>query len=228
MNFGFEELSIVAPHEPVVMESRAAPGATVILRNAKVEAELLPAIADRTLVLGTSSLSRRKSTLPVYSLDQMEAILKDNRKKFRIALLFGSEKTGLRNADLSLCQGIVRIPTDARCPSMNLGQAVALCCYEMRRTMEHSSASAAVSQTAPPASVEEITRLADEIAKLSKINSTGRESARSIRLQQLLVTLPLSSQDVTLALGLIRDLAWKFREFQHTADECTKRSKTSK
>ena len=49
------------------------------------------------------------------------------------ALVFGSEKSGLSNEQLSHCDWVLHIPTEDDCPSMNLGQAVALCCYEIAR-----------------------------------------------------------------------------------------------
>ena len=54
-------------------------------------------------------------------------------KTNRVALLFGSEKTGLSNEDLSHCHWLLRIPTRAEHRSMNLGQAVAVCLYELIR-----------------------------------------------------------------------------------------------
>jgi len=49
----------------------------------------------------------------------------------RVALVFGPEKHGLTRDDLSWCHLLVEIPTDPGQPSMNLGQAVAVCLYEL-------------------------------------------------------------------------------------------------
>ena len=57
----------------------------------------------------------------------------------RVAILFGSEKTGLSNAAFSHCHWLMRIPTSEQNISMNLGQAVAICLYELIRDNTLSS-----------------------------------------------------------------------------------------
>ena len=68
-----------------------------------------------------------------------------------MALLFGSEKTGLSNDELSHCNWLLTIPMqqheDLRHPSMNLGQAVAVCLYELVRDVCEFSGTAGVRET---------------------------------------------------------------------------------
>ncbi len=66
----------------------------------------------------------------------MEEIRQQLRSGARVAVLFGSEKRGLSNEELSPCQRVLRIPTEAEQPSMNLGQAVAVVLYEAIRQEE--------------------------------------------------------------------------------------------
>ena len=210
-NFGYTDLVAVAPHEPVWLESRAAPGAGELLRKARVTATLAEAIEDRTLVLGTSSLSRRTTSQKVLSLVDLPAFCRKRKAPVRIALAFGPEKSGLRNEDLDLCHAIVRIPTIARCPSMNLGQAVAVCCYELSRTGNHPPPQS----TAPPATAGEVERLVQETERLlgwERQGRSSRETAQAARLRRMLLGWPLRSQDVTLALGVLRDLSWRLRQ----------------
>ena len=214
-NFGLDDLVVVAPYDPVWQESRAAPGAEALLAKARVVPNLREAVEDRTFVLGTSSLARRKSVYSVRTvvpLDGFAAFWEQAGCPDRLALVFGSEKTGLGNDDLDCCHAILRIPTVEDCPSMNLGQAVAVCCYEVRRL----SGFGGERFVALPAraTVGEITRLADAIETLpgySESKPAGRQKARSAQLRQMLLRWPITSQDVTLALGILRDLAWKFR-----------------
>ena len=212
-NFGFENLAVVAPYEPVWEESRAAPGAEELLQEALVVPNLLAAIEDRTLVFGTSSLARRKPTLPVLLLDRLEDHWKESQEAERIAILFGSEKTGLSNEDFSFCHSLLQIPTTPQCPSMNLGQAVAVCCYEFRRLPgQHSPVPV---ESPARASVGEVSRLVEAIETLlcdKETLATAKERARLARLRQMLLRWPLTSQDVTLALGVLRDLAWRLIE----------------
>src|SRR5258707_1120727 len=95
LNFGFEDLVLVSPHEPVLRESKAAPGAETLLREARFVPQLFNAIEDRTLVIGTSSLSRRNVSQPVISLEQISVLSEKRAGEDRVAVIFGSEKTGL-------------------------------------------------------------------------------------------------------------------------------------
>ena len=211
-NFGLEDFAVVAPYEPVWQDARAAPGAEELLSSARVVPRLADAIQDRTFILGTSSLARRKPALPVVALDQLSRYGKKWKDPERLAILFGSEKTGLSNKDLSFCAAILRIPTAEECPSMNLGQAVAVCCYELRRLP-------APRRSAPPAgssraSAGEVIRLLEEIEQLlgqEKGPETARARARSVHLRRMFLRWSPTSQDVTLFLGILRDLSRRLR-----------------
>ena len=162
-NFGFDDVVVVSPYEPIWQEARAARGAGKWLRQARRAATLLEAIEDRNWVLGTSSLSRRSIEPPrIVSLDQVAVRATGAKKRDRMAILFGSEKRGLRNQELELCHAILRIPTSQTAPSMNLGQAVAVCCYELRRSWQPRSVLGK-----PPASIASV----GEITKHSVISN---------------------------------------------------------
>lgn len=131
-NFGFTGLSVVDPFEPVWKETRSALAGEGLLRKTKPQT-LAQAVRGAHLVLGTAD-GRRKDRRPVVPLpglsDYLETALPTGG---RIAILFGSEKTGLTNRELQTCKALLRIPTKAQAPSMNLGQAVALVAAELAR-----------------------------------------------------------------------------------------------
>lgn len=123
-NFGLSDLRLVAPHPPVWAEAkRAAVGADALLRRARIYPDLESATADCRLVLGTTALKSRRPQRPVRVLPELP------RLRGRWAFVFGPEKTGLTEAHLEYCDELLNIPTDAKCPSMNLAQAVAVACY---------------------------------------------------------------------------------------------------
>lgn len=137
-NFGFQRLSIVAPYAVNWMEAKSAVGAPDLLRHAVVHDTLSAAVQHCTLVVGTGSLDRRKPEQTILSLPQaaqrMRAEIAEKTPPHnRVALLFGSEKHGLTAHDLSWCHAIAVIDTCETQPSMNLGQAVAVCLYELSR-----------------------------------------------------------------------------------------------
>jgi len=217
-NFGFDDLVVVAPYGPVWEEAQTTAGAGKWLRQARAVSHLTEAIADRNWVLGTSSLARRHPTEPqrVLSLEGLAAYSKRQKGRDRIAILFGSEKRGLTNEDLSYCHAILRIPTSAKATSMNLGQAVAVCCYELRQLLDGSRArkTSRNSAAASCAQVGEIIRLIDELHPLlgeSEASHSGKLRKRKERLRQILMRWSITSQDLTLLFGLVRDLSRKVR-----------------
>lgn len=220
-NFGLEDLVLVAAYEPVWLDARAAPGAKDLLRSVRTVGELGEALEDRTLVLGTSSLSRRRPAQTVFSLNQLGTLLKRRRTSERLAILFGSEKTGLSNRDLEQCHAVLRIPTEERAPSMNLGQAVAVCCYELARCLkpgrgkpQEASVRMAASFATGGATVGEVNRLVEAVERLlgEKADKSSRAGGRSSLLRELFLRSALRSRDVTLLLGVLRDIAWRMNQ----------------
>src|ERR1700744_1729817 len=143
-DFGFSDLRFVndyaAPFEAAQLEStKSAVGAADVMKSARAFPSVADALADCTLSIGTTAIGGRqlaRIVLPVAEAAQ-EIIKELARPRSRVALLFGSEKTGLTNDQLSHCQILANIPmfapSDTRHLSMNLGQAVAVCLYELGR-----------------------------------------------------------------------------------------------
>ena len=129
-NFGLRDLALVAPYAAAWETARSARAGVAVLRRARVYDRLVEALADCELAVGTTDGAARAPALPLETWPAVAASLPGGRT----ALVFGSEKTGLSVDDLSHCQRLGRIPTRAGAPSMNLGQAVAVCAYELRRS----------------------------------------------------------------------------------------------
>ncbi len=151
-NFGFSRLAVVAPYAPHWREARSAIGAPGLLQNATETESLAEAVASSTFVAGTGTLANRKPEQLVVSLPDAGPILAQHLDRpGRIALVFGPEKHGLTRDDLSFCNVMIEIPTDPHQPSMNLGQAVAVCLYELAcRPQPISSAPGTVGSFSPP------------------------------------------------------------------------------
>lgn len=148
-DFGFGDLRVVnefvPPFEAARLEAKSAVGAQTVMAAAQLHTDLLDAIQDCHVVVGTTAIGGREPRLAVQTLQAVapEIIATLNcgtaeclHTEARVALLFGSEKTGLTNAQLSYCGRLVTIPMFApqgRHLSMNLGQSVAVCLYELGR-----------------------------------------------------------------------------------------------
>ena len=215
-NFGLRDLVVAAPHAPVWREARSAVGGGEVLESARAVSDLAEAVGDVTLVLGTTSGTRRNLDRELIPLSRLAAWLKEYAPRHkRVALLFGSEKTGLSNEHLSHCHVLVRIPTSARCPSMNLGQAVAVCCYELARAgfvaVEPRPARTHLSDPANLQALEHVfdraARVLDQVGFL-KSKSRG---ATLTKLRRLLLDLELTNNDVKILGGVLAQIEWKLK-----------------
>ncbi len=166
-NFGFERLTVIAPFAPHWREARSAVGAPELLENARECATLAEAVAECTLVAGTGTLEHRKPEQRVIALPEFGPVAGEALEGGgHVALVFGPEKHGLTRDDLSYCHMLIEIPTDPRQPSMNLGQAVAVCLYEMVRYARDESLAR-----------ESLARESGAIEAGSQFGANGRASA---------------------------------------------------
>lgn len=130
-NMCLDQLTLVAPEEfPSGVAVGRAASAVDILENATVVDTLQEAIADCSLVIGTSARSR---SIPWPMLEPRECGEKIVREsdEHPVALVFGREDSGLNNDELQLCHFHVQIPTNANYSSLNLAAAVMVLSYEI-------------------------------------------------------------------------------------------------
>lgn len=218
-NFGFTSLRLVKPYDAAFKEARSAIRSRYILEHAEVFAALPDAIADCQLVIGSTAVGHRDLHVPLYRLEAGGPIINEHLVSGNVALLFGSEKFGLSNEDLSHCHWLLRIPTREEHGSMNLGQAVAICLYELRR---NGAASKERFEPAPQGSSEEYERFTQLLLDL--LNRSGYVNARTansteLKLRRLVRRLGLPASDTETWLGILRQILWKVkREVQSAAD----------
>ncbi|MGA2537177.1 MAG: RNA methyltransferase [Terracidiphilus sp.] len=222
-NFGFAHLTVVNPYGPHWREARSAVGAPELLRNAKSTECLAEAVADCTLVVGTGTLTHRKPEQKVIALPALAPLIqRELTRGGRIALVFGPEKHGLTREDLSWCQLLVEIPTDARQPSMNLGQAVAVCLYELSSHRLRDQAEPSVSVSSLPSQVEGESKPAapsrnldllagviEEAMRAAGYSPAAMQAANRHDLRLLLRRLAPTQRDTRRMLGLFRRILWK-------------------
>ncbi len=209
-NFGFTHLRLVNPYDAAFKEARSAVNAHYVLENAQVFSSVAEAVADCSLVTGTTAAAHRDLHLPLYRLEPAGELIRERLASDKhVALLFGSEKFGLSNEDMSHCHWLLRIPSRAEHGSMNLGQAVAICLYELRRD---SQAAAQRFEAAPAASVEQLERITSLLLKLldqsSYLNPSTAESSE-LKVRRLVRRLGLPAADTDTWLGILRQVLWK-------------------
>ena len=210
-NFGFAQLRVVNPYEIAFREARSAVGAEALLREAEEYKSVAEAVADCILVVGTTAGARRELKQPLHGLQEGVRQLRRQLQSGRVALLFGSEKRGLANEDIGHCHWLMRIPTRAEHPSMNLGQAVAVCLYELARTEGEPTAPEAPN-LATAGKIERITELLFQVLHASGYVKPRTAASTEEKMRRLVRRLHLTVDDAETWLGMLRQIAWKLRE----------------
>jgi tRNA/rRNA methyltransferase len=235
-DFGLRHLRVVNDF-PVPFESaRSAVDASAVLADAVACATLADAVADCTLVVGTTAVGERDlqhRLLPLpEAAPRMLAELRREAGDGRVALLFGSEKTGLSNEEMSHCNWLLTIPmqpyADVRHASMNLGQAVAVCLYELVRDESEprklardepqprslagdpANSPAAESPTTA-ADLERLTTLLAETLEKSGYLRRHPANCEPAQLRRLLRRMAADANDAPIWMGIFRQLLWKIR-----------------
>src|SRR5437764_208644 len=204
-NFGAFHLRLVTPYEKAFREAVSAVGAAQLLAKAEEFDSLAEATRDCSLVVGTTAVGHRELQHEMYSVEDAAKRIRKRLADGRVAVLFGSEKTGLSNEELSHCHWLLRIPTREEHRSMNLAQAVAIVIYEISRGASTFKAKNKLSSAA--ADMESVNRIAAVL--LDVLQASGyihRRSAGSAeeKLRRMLRRFELSTADAEVLLGMMR------------------------
>jgi tRNA/rRNA methyltransferase len=208
-NFGFARLRVVNPFEIAFREAKSAVGASAVLKRAEEYPNVAEAVADCTLVVGTTAVRDRHLDHPLRTLPQAPSLVRRRMRAGRVALLFGSEKRGLSNQDLSYCDWLLQIPTHPEQPSMNLGQAVAVCLYEISREAKAGS----LSEGEPAATAADLERLAASLLDCLRVSGyafKGKLDEQMLR--RFVRRLKLSGADAQLLMGMLWQMRRKMDE----------------
>lgn len=209
-NFGFLHLRVVNPYDVAFREARSAVGASGLLANAEEYQSLADAVADCTLVVGTTAVRHRELQHPLKRLEYGARVIRKQLASGRVALLFGTEKFGLATKDLSHCHWLMRIPTREEHISMNLGQAVAVCLYELCRNPKAAQQTERVKR-ASAGEVERISEVLLQALRASGYVNPSAESFTEDKVRRLVRRLSLQAGDAELWLGMLRQMLWKIR-----------------
>ncbi len=217
-NFGFSRLRVVNPYERAFREARSAVGAAAgILAAAEEFTSVADAVADCTLVIGTTAVRHRELQHPIRRLEPGARLIRKQLRSSPVALLFGSERFGLSNQDLSHCHWLLRIPTSDQHISMNLGQAVAVSLYELIR----NGRAAGVSEKQVLAAGEDLERMTTTLLQAlsgSAYMSPDRAGSTEERVRRMVRRLKLSARDAEAWLGILRQILWEMRSGKKLGD----------
>ena len=223
-NFGLSELRLVEPCEawPNEKARRAASGADWIIEGARVFDTLEEAIADLHHVYATTARPRGMTKTVITPEEAGRDMHARVEKGQRLGILFGRERWGLTNDEVSLADVIITAPVNPEFASLNIAQAVLLVAYEWYRHVAGEGVGMGTAEAPPvkpglqmpdsrPATRAELIGLFEHLE--SALDEADYFRAKDMRpvivrnLRNMLERAELSEQEVRTLRGIIRALS---------------------
>ena len=206
-NFGFTSLWIAGRHPQLTpVAGWWASGADDVVASAQLVPNLYYAIKDAHLTVATTS-ARGRSATEALTPESLASLFSTLQEAQTLAVVFGREDSGLTGEEIAQCQRVVTIPTNPGFPTMNLAQEVGVICYELS-AVQH------VPRTRELAPAELIERLHERAqALLVETGFLHQNNPDRIYddLRAILGRAELDAREAEIALGMIRQIEWKFR-----------------
>jgi tRNA/rRNA methyltransferase len=211
-NFGLTDLRLVAPREGwprSVGEGAyaAAAGAVGLLETAALFETVESAVLDLNFVWATTARERgqfKPITIPAEAMPECALKIAAGEKH---GVLFGPERTGLSNDDVSLANAIITFPANSAYASLNLAQAVLLIGYEWTRAVTDSKPPFAMVQRSPSAPRELILSffnyLETELERAGFFRPADKRPVMRRNLRNMFHRMQLTEQDVQTLRGMI-------------------------
>lgn len=213
LNFGLSHMRLVDPRDgwpnprAVAMASGAAGR---VLDHAGVFATVPEAIHDCAYTFATTARNRdltKPVMTPERAMDHARALLAAGQK---VAVMFGPERAGLENDDISRANALISVPVNPDFPSLNLAQAVLLCAYEWRRQGDATPPEVLALAGTELASAIEIGKLGDHYEE--RLEAAGfffpetKSEGMKLNLRNLWSRMPLTRADVQTLHGILRQI----------------------
>ncbi len=216
-NFGLSEMRLVAPRDGWPQKTRmkkgawqAASGATHILEGAQLFETVAEAVGDLHKVFATTARERGQAK-PVHGADEAAREMARAGEGERIGILFGPERTGLDNDDVSLADAIITFAVDPKFASVNLAQAVLLVGYEWYKAASGAILPFSINMQTPPARREAVISFFDffeeELAQAGYFADGAKKDVMARNLRNIFHRMELHEQDIRTLRRVVRSLA---------------------
>jgi TrmH family RNA methyltransferase len=200
---GFAELVLVSPKDfPSEQATALATKAEDILQQAKVVGTIEEAIADCQLILGTSGRNRLLNWPILSPKEAVPIVQKALNNQSKVAILFGTERTGMTNVQLQKCHYHISIPANPDCCSLNLAQAVQVICYELRSSLLPNELLNEEEPLANSKETEEFYHHLEQTLIDIKFLDPNKPKYLMARLRRLFQRAQLRSQEVNILRGV--------------------------
>ncbi|MEI6647654.1 MAG: RNA methyltransferase [bacterium] len=211
-NMGVSDLVLAAPRICDNWEEavRMAVHADDILTNHRKVESLAEAVADCSWVVGTTArggLYRQHVKTPRELAPELLTLASHGR----VALVFGREDKGLNNEEIGICTHLIRVPVHPEYASLNLSQAVLLCCYEIYSAL--GTYEPPVEKSVPASAAQKLKLLEKWRAMLLTIGFMKDDKADHMMqgVQRIFSRGTFSEDDVAIMMGVARQADWAAR-----------------
>ena len=222
-NMGLTQLVLVKPHCDVLGEEarRMAVHAANLLEQAEVVETLPEALTGCVRAIATTARPRALNTPLELPETALPWLLQTPGTEAASALIFGPEDRGLSNEELNYAQRFVRIPSDPDYPSLNLAQAIALCCYELARAAHprtqviEAAKDISLNQAPQAVPLEEFEGFYQHLESLLlKIGYLypHTASSRMEKFRRFFLRAAPTQQELAMLRGILRQVEWALKQ----------------
>lgn len=212
LNFGLTDLRLVDPRDgwPNERAEANAAGALEMMPPVKTYGSLGDSLADLNFVFATTS-RKRDMIKPVYDPEKaIEETIKRINSNQKIGFVFGAERSGLSNDELSLCQGIISFPVNPEFSSLNLAQSVLLLAYEWSRTNSEDTSFELDMGDSFPARLEDVhgflNRLESDLEDRKFFREDGLKPTMLRNIQNIFTRADITDQELRTLHGILSAL----------------------
>jgi tRNA/rRNA methyltransferase len=212
-NFGLTDLRLVRPRDgwPSLQASRSASGADRVIEGTRLFDTAEAAIADCSLVFATTAREHGQVKTVISAEEAARRMQPRIAGGASVGVLFGRERTGLENHEISLADCIVTLPVNPAFSSLNLAQAVLIVAYEWFKLAGGGVLPFQTQYVSPLASKEQLlsffNHLESELDRVEFFRPPERRTTMAINLRNLFHRFALTAQEVQTLHGIVRALA---------------------
>lgn len=211
-NMGLRKLVLVNPEKfPCAIATERAAGADDILQHAEVLSSLHEAVKDCELIFGTSA-RMREIPWPKVTPKQCAEKIFTHSNSDKVAIVFGTERSGLTNEALSLCNFHLYIPANPQYEALNLSQAVQIICYEIYQQYMEKQNVPLFDDAPVLASLDDVMGVFEHLEQaLRAVEFIDPKPTRilMLRLKRLLLKARLDMEDVNILRGVCKAILYK-------------------
>lgn len=208
-NLGYSDLRLVRPRAELNKDAYArATYASAIIDCARIHGDLAGAVKDCGIVIGTS---RRysKSRKNIIGLDKMLGLLKPALSASRVALVFGSEDSGISSPDAKHCHWVVNIETGSDYDTMSVSHAAAIVLWEVNQLARGPEQPS--QELARAEDLEDMYRHLQKVLQEIDFMAPGDPQRMMVNFRAIFNRAMLDPKEASIIRGVLSKVSWRIK-----------------